>query len=403
MSCSRSRSRSLCFLLLCVVVISSNAQPVPIVIVEKAKEKGAVCLDGSPPAYFFQNGSGQGINNWLIIVEGGGWCETVESCASRLGTERGSSVFMNKTTGYGGFLGGVQSLNPDFYNWNRVKVRYCDGASFTGDVEEPLKVNQTAQLFFRGQRIWDAIMAELMDRGMKNASKAILSGCSAGGLAAILHCDQFRALLPKEAIVKCISDAGYFIRGSDLTKNHTIDDVYGKVVALHGSVKTLPKSCKQAKPELCFFPQFVAETMETPLFLINSPYDSWQIGHILAPNTLQVAKTKEWNDCRLDIAKCSPDQLKIVQAFRDEFVKAVETGAGKNPKNGYFINSYHAHCQTSDAENWIGPKALKLKNTEVWKAVGDWFFDRAPTPFREIDPPYPSNPTCPSLNKSTSA
>lgn len=21
----------------------------------------------------------------------------------------------------------------DFYNWNRVKVRYCDGASFTGD------------------------------------------------------------------------------------------------------------------------------------------------------------------------------------------------------------------------------------------------------------------------------
>lgn len=23
----------------------------------------------------------------------------------------------------------------DFYNWNRVKVRYCDGSSFTGDVQ----------------------------------------------------------------------------------------------------------------------------------------------------------------------------------------------------------------------------------------------------------------------------
>lgn len=22
---------------------------------------------------------------------------------------------------------------PDFYNWNRVKLRYCDGGSFTGD------------------------------------------------------------------------------------------------------------------------------------------------------------------------------------------------------------------------------------------------------------------------------
>jgi len=22
---------------------------------------------------------------------------------------------------------------PDFFNWNRVKVRYCDGASFSGE------------------------------------------------------------------------------------------------------------------------------------------------------------------------------------------------------------------------------------------------------------------------------
>ena len=22
----------------------------------------------------------------------------------------------------------------DFYNWNRIKIRYCDGSSFTGDV-----------------------------------------------------------------------------------------------------------------------------------------------------------------------------------------------------------------------------------------------------------------------------
>jgi hypothetical protein len=24
----------------------------------------------------------------------------------------------------------------DFYNWNKVRVRYCDGSSFTGDKEE---------------------------------------------------------------------------------------------------------------------------------------------------------------------------------------------------------------------------------------------------------------------------
>ncbi|KAK7245996.1 hypothetical protein RIF29_40853 [Crotalaria pallida] len=38
--------------------------------------------------------------------------------------------------------------------------------------------------------------------------EAILSGCSAGGLTAILHCDRFKGLLPKGDTVKCLSDAG---------------------------------------------------------------------------------------------------------------------------------------------------------------------------------------------------
>ena len=33
----------------------------------------------------------------------------------------------------------------DFFNWNRVKVRYCDGASFSGDSED--KVSGLFSLF----------------------------------------------------------------------------------------------------------------------------------------------------------------------------------------------------------------------------------------------------------------
>ena len=43
------------------------------------------------------------------------------------------------------------------------------------------------------------------------SAQAVLSGCSAGGLTAILHCDKFRALLPVSTKVKCFADAGYFI------------------------------------------------------------------------------------------------------------------------------------------------------------------------------------------------
>lgn len=41
--------------------------------------------------------------------------------------------------------------------------------------------------------------------------QALLSGCSAGGLASILHCDEFRYKFPGTTKVKCLSDAGLFL------------------------------------------------------------------------------------------------------------------------------------------------------------------------------------------------
>ncbi|XP_038979923.1 pectin acetylesterase 8-like [Phoenix dactylifera] len=96
----------------------------------------------------------------------------------------------------------------DFYNWNKVKVRYCDGSSFTGDVK---RVNPTTNLHYRGARVWLAVMEDLLAKGMSKAENALLSGCSAGGFISILHRDNFHALLPLGTRVKCLSDAGYFI------------------------------------------------------------------------------------------------------------------------------------------------------------------------------------------------
>lgn len=41
--------------------------------------------------------------------------------------------------------------------------------------------------------------------------QALLSGCSAGGVASIIHCDEFRGLLPRRTTVKCLADAGLFL------------------------------------------------------------------------------------------------------------------------------------------------------------------------------------------------
>ena len=60
------------------------------------------------------------------------------------------------------------SLFADFFNWNRVKLRYCDGASFSGDGQ-----NQAAQLQFRGERIWRAAIADLKAKGMRYANQVL--------------------------------------------------------------------------------------------------------------------------------------------------------------------------------------------------------------------------------------
>ena len=50
-----------------------------------------------------------------------------------------------------------------------------------------------------------------MDANKEIVYQALLSGCSAGGLASIIHCDEFRSMLPKSTKVKCLSDAGFFL------------------------------------------------------------------------------------------------------------------------------------------------------------------------------------------------
>ncbi|CAH9080804.1 unnamed protein product [Cuscuta epithymum] len=376
-----------CFML---IVLRTEGFFVDITYVESAISTGAVCLDGSPPAYHMDRGSGAGVNNWLIHFEGGAWCNNITNCLARRDTRLGSSTKMDKQVAFSGLLGNHAVRNPDFYNWNRVKVRYCDGSSFTGDVEA---VDPKTKLYFRGARIFVAVIEDLLAQGMKNAENAVLSGCSAGGLTSILHCDQFKSLVPASAKVKCFADAGFFINTLDVSGTPHIEQFYDDVVATHGSAKSLSASCtSKMKPGLCFFPQNMAQYIQTPLFLINAAYDAWQIKNSLAPGVADPHGT--WHNCKADITKCSAPQLATMQGFRMDFLKALE-GLGPASLRGYFINSCYAHCQTEVQETWLTttpPVSPMLDGKTIAQAVGDWYYDRSS--FQNIDCPYPCDKTC---------
>ncbi|KAL8138824.1 hypothetical protein V2J09_004825, partial [Rumex salicifolius] len=386
------------YTLICLLsIVKIDSLYVQITYLTSAVASGAVCLDGSPAAYHLHRGSGTGINSWLVHMEGGGWCNNVTTCLSRKTTSLGSSRKMVTPLAFSGILGNNPMYNPDFYNWNRVKIRYCDGSSFTGDVEA---VNPVTKLHFRGSRIWLAVMEELLAKGMKSAENAILSGCSAGGLTSILHCDSFRALLPIGTKVKCLSDAGFFVNVPDVSRARYIESYFKQIVDLHGSVRNLPSYCttKSPRPYLCFFPQYMVRQIRTPLFILNAAYDSWQIKNVLAP---VVADPRgDWSDCKLDIKNCSPSQLKMLQKHvRFPIGVLVSSDQARQVSVQRLVRKL-VLCPLSNRITGDLVQ-IRLSKTDQYgipysdtiaKAVGDWFYDRIP--FQHIDCPYPCDRTC---------
>ncbi|KAG9154170.1 hypothetical protein Leryth_000649 [Lithospermum erythrorhizon] len=312
MSCSAAKSLAL--FLWCICATSSFGtnvtEPlmVPLTILPaSAASKGAVCLDGTLPAYHLHRGNRSGINSWLIHLEGGGWCYTMNDCIFRKTTRRGSSKYMEKQLPFTGILSEKANENPAFFNWNRVKIRYCDGASFKGHGQ-----NETAGTYFRGQQIWLAVIDELMSKGMKDADQALLSGCSAGGLASILHCDEFQGVFPTKTRVKCLSDAGLFLDATDVSGGHTLRNLFKGAVQLQDVAKNLPESCtSHLDPTSCFFPQNLVAEVKAPLFLLNAAYDTWQVRSSLAPSTAD--HDGSWKLCKNNHSQCNPSQVEFLQ------------------------------------------------------------------------------------------
>ncbi|KAK1366594.1 Pectin acetylesterase [Heracleum sosnowskyi] len=373
-------------------VYSDNRLLVNMTLVRNASLVGAYCLDGSLPAYHLHRGFGAGVNNWLLQFEGGGWCNDLNSCLDRAKTRRGSTRYMNRWEVFSGILSNNASLNPDFYNWNRVKIRYCDGASFAGDAKFD---NGTSLLYFRGQRIWKSVILDLLPKGLRHAKKALLSGCSAGGLAVFLHCDNFTSYLPSNASVKCLSDAGFFLDARDIMLNHTIRTFYEDLITLQGVEQNLDKNCTMSLyyPAQCFFPQHAMRYIRTPLFVLNSAYDVYQFHHTFVPPSAD--PHGHWNRCKLNPAACSPAQIDTLQGLRKEMLAALYIFYEYSRRGGMFINSCFAHCQSESQDTWYAADSPRVHNKTIADAVGDWYFGRNVT--KEIDCAYPCDNTCRNL------
>jgi hypothetical protein len=338
-------------------------------------EANAKCLDGTPALYYHRKGWGTGANKWFLHQQGGGWCYDLESCVSRSKGSLGSTKADKPTSSLnGGYFSTDNVSNPLMWNWNAVELRYCDGASVSGDKATPTVVGSTT-LHFRGRAILDAeINSILNDRGMKDATDVVVSGCSAGGLATFLHCDHWADAIgtatSNKAKVACMPDSGFFLDEDRSPKyGSNMRNVYN---FQESSAAGLNAACVAAHtetkdPEKCIFAQWSSQHIKTPTFPLQSQYDSWQTGNVMGGGDADVQN--EFGRNLTGLVK----ELLLAQ-----------------PQHGIFLDSCHHHCG-----NWgdsLIDGVLSGPALNTWYNQGSANLPNKG--FYNQDKPFPCNDCC---------
>ena len=265
-----------------VIPQSSNlASEMTLYRIEKAVKIGAVCLDGSAPAYYHRPGIGNSVKLWIIHFNGGAWCFDAKACHDRSRSSLGSTKTLPPSPPIiQGINSGDPSVNPDFFDWNLVWVVYCDGASFTGDREKPMVVDGQL-VYMRGKRILNAIIDDLLHaRDFRLAEAVILTGSSAGSMTAMFQADFIAAQFPKTTPVRVLSDAGFFLETSSLG-GKKLGTMFKAIYDMQNSSTGLNQDCVKAVGIAdgwqCFLPAKAYKYVKTPVFVLNAAYDVWSL------------------------------------------------------------------------------------------------------------------------------
>ena len=233
------------------------------------------------------------------------------------------------------------TVNPTFANFNRVVLWYCDGASFTGN-KDAVDHTTGTPLYFRGRRILDAMLDVLMsDHGLNTATEVLVSGGSAGGLAAYLHADYVRTRMPKTVTkFKASPVSGFFLLHEDAAGTPLYPNEMEYVFKMQNSTGGVNAKCIASLPEAeqwrCIFANYSYAHVESPIFPLNSAIDAWQMGNIWKGDA---------GCTRPGFGKCSAGQIKDLNGYMGDFVLDMQrTKTFRKPGNGAFVESCYEHC-----------------------------------------------------------
>ena len=264
-------------------------------VMELHESTGAKCLDGSNYKFYWEAGHGNGSDKFVIFWQAASFCGSEghyfkDSCLEKSPTRYGSSkelgtnntrFRMNLPIGY---FSHSQEENPLFWNYNKIYALYCDGTLFQGHLDEPMEYNNT-KLYIRGRRNTMALLEWARDNlGILDASEVILTGTSGGGLSAMAWIAYlYHNFFTERTRILGIIDASLFMDTYNPRAGcHLYRYFIQNLVNFANMTNSfLYQNCKYGNnPQevwKCLLPQYMFESINAPLFLMNCEHDYSQL------------------------------------------------------------------------------------------------------------------------------
>ena len=150
-----------------------------------------------------------------------------------------------------------------------------------------------------------------------------------------------------------------------------------------------------------FVLQYTFPFIKSPMFVLNSLYDIIQLHcnlqlDCLPPNCSDSQMKAFYNFesvrlCRMFLLK---NFLLFLQQFLAQLAPALNSTSA-----GIFGDSCLIHCQTLQDLPWA---TYTVGGQTMRETFEDWYFQNTSANFKEIDCPFPCNPTCPASSSEIS-
>lgn len=237
------------------------------------KYRDAVCNDGTHAGYYIRKVHDP--KTWVIYLQGGFYCNDEKTCTERFRNDRdlmGSGHWPLHKRGQGILDSTDMLMNPLAWGSNLVYIPYCTSDLWLGD-----SLNDENEVWrFRGARVIKRVIESLIEDGMREATRVLVTGTSAGGVGVMFHIDNIANQLRKvnsTAEVRGIADSGWFIET-------------GNVPAEQGNFrnwqvnKTVGNKClelNKGNQWKCLYGSNIYPKIKAPIMIVQFYYDPIQI------------------------------------------------------------------------------------------------------------------------------